>query len=374
MTRRLWPCLCFGLFAACASLSPALAAFHLIKVVEVFPGTEVQPSAQYVVLQMYASGQTVVGTHPVRVYGATGTVLGTFTFGGSVANGANQAKILISTTEAATFFGVTANLAMTPVIPLAGGAVCFDNIDCVAWGNFSGVLPSTAGTPARRCATVGLELGSALKRRLDISGGATTLDALDDTNSSANDFVFGTAAPRNNAGVAGTIPPAVCGNGTLESLEACDDADTDPGDGCSPACEVEACGNCTVDAGETCEPPGAGLCSATCQLVVAPGEVSAPGNPNPLRFTTRDTLIWQDGAQIGAASFNVYRGDVSNLALGQYGSCFASPVATNTTTDASDPASGVTWFYLVTARNAAGEGPAGNNSQGAARVITAPCP
>ncbi len=372
--RRVRQCLPLGLFVAWASCSPALAAFHLIQVVEVFPGTEVQPSAQYVVLQMYAAGQTVVGSHPVRVYGPTGTVLGTFTFSGSLANGANQAKILIATTQAATFFGVTANLAMTSVIPLAGGAVCFDNIDCVAWGNFSGVLPSAAGTPVRKCATAGLEPGSALKRRLDIAGGPTTLDALDDTNNSASNFVFGTPEPRNNAGVAGTIPPAVCGNGTLEGLEACDDFDTDPADGCSPVCEVEACGNCTVDAGETCEPPGAGLCSATCQFVVPPGEVSAPGSPNPLRFTTRDTLTWQDGAAIGAASFNVYRGDVGGLTLGNYGSCFVSSVATNTTTDASDPASGVARFYLVTGRNAAGEGSAGNNSQGTARLITASCP
>jgi hypothetical protein len=39
----------------------AHASFHLMKVVEVFPGTAASPSAQYVVIQMYASGENFVG-------------------------------------------------------------------------------------------------------------------------------------------------------------------------------------------------------------------------------------------------------------------------------------------------------------------------
>src|SRR4249919_1025389 len=44
------------------SASTAQATFHLIKVVEVFPGTPADPAAQYVVIQMYAAGQEFVGT------------------------------------------------------------------------------------------------------------------------------------------------------------------------------------------------------------------------------------------------------------------------------------------------------------------------
>ena len=40
-------------------------------------------------------------------------------------------------------------------------------------------------------------------------------------------------------------PPAVCGNGDLESGEQCDDGNTDDGDGCSSACRVELAGLCT---------------------------------------------------------------------------------------------------------------------------------
>ena len=94
----------------------AHAAFHLMKVTEVFPGTAASPGAQYVVIQMWTGGQNIVGGHGITVYGPTGTVVGTFTFPGSVANGASQDKILIATTQAVTFFGLGADLSMTPVL------------------------------------------------------------------------------------------------------------------------------------------------------------------------------------------------------------------------------------------------------------------
>ena len=103
---------------------PAHAAFHLMKVVEVFPGAPAAPNAQYVVLQMYSGGQTLVSGHVVTVYNAAGMPAGTYTFGANVANGAAQDKILIATTEAQTFFGITANLTMTPTVAAAGGKVC----------------------------------------------------------------------------------------------------------------------------------------------------------------------------------------------------------------------------------------------------------
>ena len=73
---------------------------------------------------MYSGGQTLVSGHVVTVYNAAGTPVGTYTFGANVANGAAQDKILIATTEAQTFFGITANLIMTPTVAAAGGKVC----------------------------------------------------------------------------------------------------------------------------------------------------------------------------------------------------------------------------------------------------------
>jgi len=196
----------------CAWLAPrpALANFHLMKLVEVFPGTAAAPQAQYVVLQMYSGGQTVVGGHSIIVFDAADTAIpgGTFTFSGSVANGASQAKILIATSSAVTFFGVSANLSMTTaVIPAAGGKVCFDSIDCVAWGNYSG-SPTGVGTPFNATGG-GLRPGRAIIRRLDIAGGTTTLEGIDDTGDSANDFVSGAPAPRNNANQNGRRARAV---------------------------------------------------------------------------------------------------------------------------------------------------------------------
>ena len=297
--------------------SPAQATFHMMKVVEVFPGTAAAPNAQYVVLQMYFAGQTQVTGHSVIISDASGALIATFPFTGNLANGTTQAKILIATPEAVSFFGVSADRTMTASLPLAGGKVCFDGIDCLAWGNYAPPIADTAvGTPFNSNASPvaaqpgrGLVLGKAVQRRLDIAGGTTTLEAGDDTNNSANDFVFGVPAPRRNSGQAGTVPASSCGNSAIEGLENCDDGGVLSGDGCSATCIDEFCGdtitndvdelcddgnmtsgdgcdaNCTptgcgngiVTAGEACEPPNAGVCDPSCQ---------ATTNITPVDWTT----------------------------------------------------------------------------------------
>ena len=236
MDRKLIATACAaGLLAASA---PALATFHLMKVVEVFPGTAASPSAQYVVIQMYAAGQNFVSGHAITVFNGAGTLTGTFTFPGNLPNGANQAKILIATSQAETFFGLTADLVMSPTILSAGGKVCWaGTLDCVAWGAYTG---GTAGVGTPFNAGTGLVSGRAARRRLDISGSASALDSGDDTDNSATDFVLGLPGPRNNAGVLGTPPMSTCGNGVVEGLEQCDDHNLVSGDGCSSTCLVDA--------------------------------------------------------------------------------------------------------------------------------------
>jgi len=63
---------------------------------------------------------------------------------------------------------------------------------------------------------------------------------------------------------------AVCGNGTLEGGEQCDDNNNVDGDGCSATCALEpVCGNGTLEGGEQCDDnnnvDGDG-CSATCTI------------------------------------------------------------------------------------------------------------
>ena len=229
------------LILALAVAAPAVASFHLMKIMEVFPGTVSDPNAQYVMIRSYAAGQSFLGSHKIHVYNASGTeVAGSpFTFPGSVANGPDQMEVLIATGEAASLFNLTADLTMTAVLPLAGGMVCYDAIDCVSWGSYHGssTSPSPTGTPFN--APVGLVQGQTMQRRLDICMGTTTLEACDDTNDSANDFIFATPAPKNDAGTAGTIPASTCGNSILEGLESCDDGNTNGGDGCSAVCRFE---------------------------------------------------------------------------------------------------------------------------------------
>jgi hypothetical protein len=180
-------------------MGPARAAFHLVMVTEVFPGYASSPSAQYVELQMYAPGQNFVQGHSVQVFDATGGLLGTFTFAANVPNGANQASLLIATAEAQALFGVTADLAMTPLIAPAGGKVCFTgSSDCMSWGAYAGSTVGV-GSPFR---PAGLTLGESAQRRLD-RGTPGILDESDDTNDSANDFVAAPPTPRNNASVVG---------------------------------------------------------------------------------------------------------------------------------------------------------------------------
>jgi hypothetical protein len=181
--------------AGLASASVAQASFHLMQIREVYPGSAANPNAEYVELQMWAAGQNLVSGHSVRTFGPTGMPTGTTTFSGNVANGANQATILVATAEARTQFGVAPDAQM-PVAGLdpAGGAVCWDEgLDCVSWGSFSGSLPSPAGTPAPA-----IPDGSALRRSI-APACPTLLESGDDTNNSSTDFSAAPPAPRNNA-------------------------------------------------------------------------------------------------------------------------------------------------------------------------------
>lgn len=66
----------------------AEASFHLMKVVQVFPGTAAAPNAQYVMIQMYTGGQNQLSGHQISVFDASGAAIQNFTFSAAVANGA----------------------------------------------------------------------------------------------------------------------------------------------------------------------------------------------------------------------------------------------------------------------------------------------
>lgn len=174
----------------------AQASFHLMQVREVYPGSSASPEAEYVELQMWASGQNHVAGHVLRTYDAGGAVTGTSIFPHDVASGANQSTLLLASAQAEALFGVAADASLTPgSISPAGGAVCWETIDCVAWGNFNGTVPSPAGSPA---APGGIPDGMALRRSI-ARGCATLLDPADDNDESAGDFEVTLPLPRPNS-------------------------------------------------------------------------------------------------------------------------------------------------------------------------------
>lgn len=185
------------LLAAAALCCPAASAtFHEISIREVYPGSAAQTETEYVELQMWAAGQNVVGGHSLIAYEAGGGVAGTTTFGGDVPGSASQSTILLGTASVVSAFGVIPDAVMAPgQLDPAGGAVCWEAIDCVAWGNFKASLPSPAGAPM---SPSGIADGMALRRTI-APGCASLLEPTDDRDDSATDFAAVFPSPRPNS-------------------------------------------------------------------------------------------------------------------------------------------------------------------------------
>lgn len=174
--------------------TPALATFHEMSIREIYAGSTPFPNSEYVELQMWQSGQNFVGGHVLVTYNASGGLVKENFLPSDVSGDANQSTILIATAEAATQFSTAIDETLSPVgqIDPAGGAICWEEIDCVSWGSFSGSLPGT-GTPA-----AAIPDGMALRRTIS-PGCATLLEPTDDRDNSAADLSVVTPAPRSNS-------------------------------------------------------------------------------------------------------------------------------------------------------------------------------
>jgi MYXO-CTERM domain-containing protein len=186
----------------------ASAMYHEMKVVEVFAGSAAAPTASYVQLQMYSAGQSFVGGHVLHVYDATGAEImaSKVTFAGNVANGANQANILVGTSSVQAAFGVPPDFVLPANLPKNGGAVCFENLDCFTWGTYAPAqAPDISVVPFPA-----LDANKAARRSI-AKGDPTILDLADDGNNIVDDFTAVDPAPKNNIGPlpdAGTTPEA----------------------------------------------------------------------------------------------------------------------------------------------------------------------
>jgi hypothetical protein len=204
-----------ALVALIAGGARAEASFHQVDMREVYTGSVTNPAADYIELQMWAGGQTLVHLGQLSVYNANGTLNHAVSPASDVSSGANNATILIGGSAFATEFpGKAADFTDAALdMSAAGGAACWPTnsapIDCVSWGSFTGTLPSPAGTPA---SATGITAGKAIQRSIT-PGCPTLLESADDTNNSATDFSEVDPAPRVNADAitevscAGSAPP-----------------------------------------------------------------------------------------------------------------------------------------------------------------------
>jgi hypothetical protein len=188
--------LVFALALAGLNAQPAAATFHEMMIREVYPGSAAHPNSEYVELQMWSAGQNFVGGHSIGVYDPLGVPVGNAAFAQDVNGDANQSTLVLATPEAESELGFVADAGLAPgLLNPAGGAVCWETLDCVAWGSFSGPTKSPVGQPA---AGGGIPDGMALRRTIE-PGCATLLEPTDDRDDSAADFAAVFPSPRPNS-------------------------------------------------------------------------------------------------------------------------------------------------------------------------------
>jgi hypothetical protein len=196
----------------------AQATYHENLIREVHEGNGV--TGDYVELQSFAAGQNLVAGKHIVSYDAGGgpAPLTDFTIPSNVANGANQATILVASdasTPGADFLAGSGATGLN--VDNTGGTVCFTDssitvkLDCVAFDGTggAGVTVPSGGNFGAPFALPGANLNNQSLIRTISRGCATALDTADDTNSAA-DFSLGTGSPRGNS-VAPTetvCPPA----------------------------------------------------------------------------------------------------------------------------------------------------------------------
>jgi hypothetical protein len=194
--------------ALLVAATPALATFHLIYIGEVYPGSAAHPQSSFVELQMYDSEEHFVGGRSVTLRGPTGASIGTFKFPSSMPGpSSNQQTILVGDDGVEAAFGVKPDFISAAFnIPAAGGAACWEGLDCVSWGNFTGATSPTSGAPAGA-----MPDGSGLRRVITGGTCSNLLDLQDDTNDSDRDFVPAAPTPQSYAtkpSPASCTPPA----------------------------------------------------------------------------------------------------------------------------------------------------------------------
>jgi len=96
------------------------------------------------------------------------------------------------------------------------------------------------------------------------------------------------------------------------------------------------------------------------------------GEPTRLRFESSTGLAW-DGSASASVSFDLYRDDLAAVGGASVGVCLQPGLVSPSATDATAPAAGAGFVYLVAGRDVVAGG-LGRASDGTARVPASACP
>ena len=345
--------------AALTVPAASLAAQHLMAIQEVFVGTpserdnaSLTPNqrAQYVMLRMTSSAQTLTLNTALRVEDAAGNILGNFgvmsgnvTQGGSLGCAYPNCPAIVIGTQAAknlftfAFDQIVDAQAGRVALPAGGGRVCFTNgttsvFDCVAWGNFSctaancpgganayhagdlnGNLCATSfGTPI---APAGLEFGKSAARK--------TFNCA--TKANATDFALAFPKPVNNAGANNNTDTDA--DGLIDQLDCKRNLNT---------------------------------------ILWKPIEVT--GQRLTGHATSTDQWDSQSSFAGSGVKYDESRGTLSHLSTFSDDTCHAPGSTTTSATDANVPPAGDGFYYVVRATGGTGcIGTYGSSTAGASR-------
>jgi hypothetical protein len=184
-----------AMIAVLATASSAMADAPLLKIRSVFRGPN-NPAGAFVELQMVGDGQNQLSGHNLNLWNFDMSSGIGVTLGGDPPNAQNQRMVLIRDVGSALPTDYQASIGTFLTNNSSGGLMCWETVDCVAWGNFSAVSPpSPVGTP------IAGGLSGFMVSVRDIGRGCPTLlDEADDTNDSNADFGFAVGYPvRTNA-------------------------------------------------------------------------------------------------------------------------------------------------------------------------------
>ena len=198
--------------------APARALFHFAVIDEVMSGAGGNPRVQYVEIRMTDAGQVVIANTRLTAFDCDGTVATVLLLvpGPNLTNGTEGARWILASPDGATFLAASGispdrvwDSSVAGDIPTGCGMVCWgapgavppnpptwdaanpDNyVDCVAYGPYTGPLPTGAGAPA--AATPG-----------DGTLGLTRIGPAENDNG----FALACPSPTNNANETGGFGP-----------------------------------------------------------------------------------------------------------------------------------------------------------------------